>query len=43
MVVVLGGGLGGLSAAYYLLRRGVNHVQLFESAPRLGGWVRCIF
>lgn len=40
MVIVLGGGLGGLSAAYYLLRRGVNNVQLIESSSRLGGWVQ---
>lgn len=40
MVIVLGGGLGGLSAAHYLLRRGVNNVQLIESTSRLGGWVQ---
>lgn len=40
MVVVLGGGLSGLSAAHYLLRRGVNNIQLFEAAARVGGWVR---
>lgn len=40
MVVVLGGGLGGLSAAYYLLRRGVNNVQVIESSARLGGWIQ---
>lgn len=40
MVVVLGGGLGGLSAAHYLLRRGVNNVNLIESTSRLGGWIQ---
>lgn len=40
MVVVLGGGLSGLSAAYYLLRRGVNNVQLLESTARVGGWIQ---
>ncbi|KZO95463.1 Protoporphyrinogen oxidase [Calocera viscosa TUFC12733] len=41
-VLVLGGGLTGLSAAFHLARqlpRAAN-ITLLESAPRLGGWVR---
>lgn len=43
MPVVLGGGIGGLSAAYYLLRRipvSCKNIKLFESSNRFGGWVR---
>lgn len=35
-IAILGGGITGLSAAYYLLREGAN-VTLFESSPKLGG------
>ena len=35
-VVVVGGGIAGLAAAYELQRLGV-HVRLLEAAPRLGG------
>src|SRR5436190_24368973 len=35
-VVIVGGGIAGLSAAYELSRRGVSFVVL-ESAPRAGG------
>jgi len=38
-VVVAGGGLAGLSAAFELSRRGV-HVHVLEVRPRLGGRVR---
>lgn len=40
-VTVLGGGIGGLSAAFYLTtrQRGVK-VKLYESASRFGGWVK---
>lgn len=38
-VVVLGGGVCGLAAAYALHKRGVP-VRLFEAGPRLGGVVR---
>ena len=33
---MIGGGISGLSAAYYLNRSGVD-VTLVESSPRLGG------
>lgn len=38
--VILGGGLSGLSAAYYLSK--VNHqkIVLLEAANRLGGWIK---
>lgn len=40
MTTVLGGGLSGLSAAYYLLRRAGLPITIYESANRLGGWIR---
>lgn len=41
--VVLGGGLSGLSAAYYHLRRYPNEkLTLLESSNRTGGWVNTI-
>ena len=38
-VVIIGGGISGLSAAYYLARRGVA-CTLIESRPRLGGVIQ---
>src|SRR5579862_8934357 len=35
-VVIIGGGISGLSAAYYLTKRGIPST-LIESRPRLGG------
>jgi oxygen-dependent protoporphyrinogen oxidase len=35
-VVIIGGGIAGLSAAYDLARAGITHT-LFEKSPRLGG------
>lgn len=40
MPTVLGGGLSGLSAGYYLSRRFVNPVTLYEASNRVGGWIR---
>uniref|UniRef100_A0A1A9UQ46 Protoporphyrinogen oxidase n=1 Tax=Glossina austeni TaxID=7395 RepID=A0A1A9UQ46_GLOAU len=40
MVIVLGGGLSGLSAGYYLVKRFGKPAALFESSNRLGGWIR---
>ncbi|CAH0551814.1 unnamed protein product [Brassicogethes aeneus] len=39
--VILGGGLSGLSAAYYLLRKNpASCLTLIESSNRLGGWIK---
>ncbi|HWB83767.1 MAG TPA: protoporphyrinogen oxidase [Bryobacteraceae bacterium] len=38
-VVIIGGGISGLSAAYYLARRGVPST-IIESRPRLGGVIQ---
>ena len=40
MYVVLGGGIGGLSVAYYLLKSGLKNVTLIEASSRLGGWIK---
>nr|CAD7205172.1 unnamed protein product [Timema douglasi] len=37
--VVLGGGISGLSAAYYLLKTSQN-ITLIEGSHRLGGWIK---
>lgn len=40
MTAVIGGGVGGLSAAYYALERGkLGPIVLMEASSRLGGWV----
>lgn len=40
-VVILGGGLSGLSAAYYLLKNTPTiSVTILESSNRCGGWIR---
>jgi len=40
---VLGGGVAGLSAAYYALSNpGVRRVVVLESSSRLGGWIQTI-
>ncbi|KAI0367399.1 Protoporphyrinogen oxidase [Pilatotrama ljubarskyi] len=43
-VAIIGGGLSGLSAAFYISRRFPAHtgtrIALVERSPRLGGWVR---
>jgi oxygen-dependent protoporphyrinogen oxidase len=38
-VLIIGGGISGLSAAYYLNRAGI-HPTLIEKAPQLGGVIR---
>jgi protoporphyrinogen/coproporphyrinogen III oxidase len=38
-VLIIGGGISGLSAAYYLAKRGIAST-IFESRPRLGGVIR---
>lgn len=40
MPIVLGGGIGGLSAAYYLTRKHINPIKIFEKSNRFGGWIR---
>ncbi|CAG9857557.1 unnamed protein product [Phyllotreta striolata] len=40
-VAILGGGLSGLSAAYYLLKsNGKLSIRILEGSSRLGGWIR---
>ncbi len=38
-VAVIGGGPGGLSAAFFLQKEG-HQVNVFEAAPKAGGWLR---
>lgn len=38
--VVLGGGISGLSAAYYLSKSAVTNTIIYESSQRLGGWIK---
>lgn len=41
MPIILGGGISGLSAAYYLLKSSrTNQIRLLEASNRLGGWIR---
>lgn len=42
MSIVLGGGIGGLSAAYYLLKQSTQPYAplLFEASNRFGGWIK---
>lgn len=37
---VLGGGISGLAAGYYLLRRFGKPLTIYEASPRVGGWIR---
>lgn len=39
-MLVIGGGLGGLSAAHYLLKSGLTDVKIIEASSAVGGWVR---
>lgn len=41
-VAIIGGGLAGLSAAYYLKRAGVQNLTIYEADNRLGGRVRTL-
>ncbi|XP_067617661.1 protoporphyrinogen oxidase [Eurosta solidaginis] len=40
MATVLGAGISGLSAAYYLLQRFGYPATIFEASNRIGGWIR---
>jgi len=42
-ITILGGGLAGLSAAYYLKREGIKHnkpIQIIEANDYTGGWIQ---
>lgn len=43
-VTVLGGGISGLSAAYYLAKthKDPSKITVVESSPRFGGWMHSI-
>ncbi|XP_014272547.1 protoporphyrinogen oxidase [Halyomorpha halys] len=41
-MLIIGGGVSGLSAAHYLLKSGIKEVNILEASNRLGGWVRSI-
>ena len=47
-VAVLGGGISGLTSAYYLLTNAAKHgvsiskLYLIESKPRFGGWLQSV-
>ncbi|HOY30779.1 MAG TPA: FAD-dependent oxidoreductase [Bacteroidales bacterium] len=38
-IAVVGAGPGGLSAAFFLRKEG-HHVDIYEAAPKAGGWLR---
>ncbi len=38
-IAVIGAGPGGLSAGFFLQKEG-HHVDIFEAAPKAGGWLR---
>jgi len=40
MIVILGGGISGLAAAWYLKQKTDRKIVLLEKSPRLGGWIR---
>lgn len=43
MAIVLGGGIGGLTAAHYLIKKlpsKQSKIKLFEKSTRIGGWIR---
>uniref|UniRef100_A0A069DTX3 Protoporphyrinogen oxidase n=1 Tax=Panstrongylus megistus TaxID=65343 RepID=A0A069DTX3_9HEMI len=42
MTLILGGGIGGLSAAHYLIKAGTKNITLLESTNRVGGWIQSI-
>jgi oxygen-dependent protoporphyrinogen oxidase len=39
-VTILGGGIGGLSSAFYLASRSATKINLFEATSRLAGWMK---
>ncbi|XP_065083231.1 protoporphyrinogen oxidase [Ochlerotatus camptorhynchus] len=41
MTAILGAGISGLSAGYYLLKKGLpNPAVIYEASNRIGGWIR---
>lgn len=42
MVVIVGGGIAGVSAARYLINRGVQQVLILEAKERLGGRIHTV-
>ncbi|KAJ6637595.1 Protoporphyrinogen oxidase [Pseudolycoriella hygida] len=40
MANILGGGISGLSAAYYLSKAVTSPIALFEATDKIGGWIR---
>lgn len=42
MTAILGGGISGLSAAYYLLKARSHKLTIIESSAVVGGWIRSI-
>lgn len=41
-VVILGGGIGGLSTAHYLTKLTKHKIIVIEGSNRLGGWIRSV-
>lgn len=42
MVVIVGGGIAGVSAARHLINRGVQQVLILEAKDRLGGRIHTV-
>lgn len=40
MPTILGGGIGGLAAGFYLSRKHVNPIRILEKSNRFGGWIK---
>lgn len=40
MPTILGGGISGLAAGYYLTKNGYKNIRLFEATNYLGGWIK---
>lgn len=40
MTIILGGGISGLTACYYLAKNCINNLELYEAAGRLGGLIK---
>lgn len=40
MPLILGGGIAGLSAAYYLVKNNVKGLKVLEATQRIGGWIQ---